>query len=105
MKDKFKQADFVRALNERGLTYSQARRAYTAMIEAFESAMVNQQIIRLGHLGSFFPREVPARNYKMGCRKTKGGTRDPNIYEFEVGRRIKFVFKLNEAFSKRYGFR
>jgi hypothetical protein len=56
-------------------------------------------------LGPFFPREVPARNYKMGCRKTKGGTRDPNIYEFEVGRRIKFVFKLNEAFSKRYGFR
>jgi len=104
-RDKFKQADFVRCFREHGLTYSQGYRAYTAMIEALESAMVNQQIVRLAHLGSLYPREVPQRDYKMGCRRNKGGSRDPSVYTYSVGRRIRFVFKMNETFGKRYGFR
>ena len=104
-REKFKQADFIRFFNEQGLPYTQARRAYSAMIEAFESAMVNQQIIRLGHLGSIFPREIPSREITMGCRKVKGGIRDPNIYKYTIGKRVKFVLKLNETFSQRYGFR
>lgn len=103
--DKFRQPDFIRIFTENGLTYSQARRAYSSMIDALESAMVNRQTVRLGHLGSLQPRVVPPRSYTMGCLKKKGGARDNKKYQYTVGRRIKFVFKLNEAFSKRHAFK
>lgn len=103
--DKFNQPDFIRFFTSRGLTYHQARRAYSTMIEAFESAMVNRQSIRLAHLGSLMPRVIAPRVYMMGCRRKEGGGRDDKKYEYRIGQRTKFVFKLAESFSKRHAFK
>lgn len=103
--DKFKQPDFIKFFTSRGLTYHQARRAYSVMIEAFEAAMVNRQSIGLAHLGSIVPRTMTPRIYVMGCKKKKGGERDPKRYEYWAGQRLKFVLKLSDAFSKRHGFK
>jgi hypothetical protein len=103
--DKFKRHDFIKTFTSRGLTYHQARLAYAVMIEAFESAMVNRQSILLAHLGTLKPRVVPPRVYMMGCKKKKGGERDPKKYEHWVGQRIRYAFTLNDAFSKRHAFK
>ena len=103
--DKFKQEDFVKVFIERGLTHRQASTAYSAMIDAMEQALVNKQTMVLAHLATIHPHEVKPRQYRMRCRRKKGGALDPTLYEFQVGTRVKFIFKMRDTFGRRYGFR
>ena len=105
MKDnRFKHLDFIRVFTNRGLTYTQSERAYSAMVEAFESAMINKQTIRIGHLGKLQPKFVRPREITMGCLRKRGeivrGT-----YKYLLGQRVKYDFKLHDAFARRSGFK
>jgi hypothetical protein len=102
--DRFKHLDFIRVFTNRGLTYTQSERAYSAMIEAFESAMTNKQTVRIGHLGKLRPKLVPPKEYTMGCLR-KDGEMDRKTYKYSIGRRVKFVFELHDAFARRSGFK
>jgi hypothetical protein len=101
----FKQEDFIRAFLAQGLTYTQAERAHRGLLRALESALINRQEVFLGRVGKLQPRQIPPRQYAMRCRRKKGGQLDPRIYEFTVGSRTRFHFKLFEAFGRRHGLR
>lgn len=101
----FKHIDFIRVYTSRGLTYTQAERAYSATIEALEKALTSQQTIRLGHLGKIQPKIMPPRPVTMGCMRKKGGAIDGKTYKYSIGRRVKFNFILHEAFAQHSGFK
>lgn len=92
-------------MQEAGLTYVEACRAYEAMIAAFEDAVVTGNRVSLGRVGALMPKWHPPRTVVMGCRRLKGGGVVAQRREYNLGQRLKYRFNLHRTFVNRHQLR
>ena len=94
--------EFIRKLmNEAGLTYDAACRAYTTVVGIVEDSVVNRTKVNFGKVGCLCPIRRPARDVTMGFARGKRGEITRTKRVFHLDERTDYRFKLYRTFKRR----
>jgi hypothetical protein len=98
-----KRSDYVRYfVQQGGLTYVDAERVYTVMMRFFADSLASQHTVHLGRVGLLKPRQMEPRTVTMGFKRSKGKVENLRRQYF-IGRRTKYVFRVNRTFAANHG--
>ena len=89
---------FVAALQKKGLTYVQARKAYSAMLSVISDAVLQGDKINLGKIGVLDPVWHKERELTMGFKRTADNKVEKATRKFTLGPRLKYRFRLYRTF-------
>jgi len=97
-----KKADFIASFTASGLTYSQAEKAYDAMIKCVENGVADKRGIVFGHVGALKPKQLKPRRVVMGCLVGPGGAVSRKKREYLLGTRLCYRWSLFQTFGRRH---
>ena len=97
--DKIKRADFISGFVAAGLKYTQAEKAYDAMIATLGRGISGRAKIHFSSVGALVPTAAPSRTVSMGF-EPGGGQGNGSRRLYMLGERTRYKFKIHEAFGR-----